>query len=96
MTMTYTEARKRLATLWDRIEDTREEVILERRGHEPMAMLPAEELASLRETAHLLRSPRNAARLLAALERSRAGGGERFASTAEIAAALGLVVDGEA
>jgi antitoxin YefM len=35
-----------------------------------MAILPAEELNGLRETAHLLRSPRNAARLLTALQRA--------------------------
>ena len=36
-----------------------------------MALIPADELAGLMETAHLLRSPRNAERLLAALARSR-------------------------
>jgi antitoxin YefM len=36
-----------------------------------MALIPADELSSLQETAHLLRSPRNAARLLSALARSR-------------------------
>jgi antitoxin component of MazEF toxin-antitoxin module len=35
-----------------------------------MAILPAEELDGLRETAHLLRSPRNAVRLLTALQRA--------------------------
>lgn len=35
-----------------------------------MALLPADELASLQETAYLLRSPKNAARLLTALARS--------------------------
>jgi antitoxin YefM len=38
-----------------------------------MALLPADELASLRETAYLLRSPQNAVRLLAALTRGRRG-----------------------
>ena len=33
-------------------------------------MLPAAELSSLQETAHLLRSPKNAQRLLAALSAS--------------------------
>ena len=40
-------------------------------------MVPAEELASLLETAHLLRSPRNAQRLLAALQRATRGKGRR-------------------
>lgn len=68
---TYSRARARFATLWNEVESTREPAILERRGHEDMALIPADELASLQETAHLLRSPANAARLLAALARSR-------------------------
>ena len=94
-TTTYSDARKRLASLWDQIENSREEVVLRRRGHEDMALLPAEELASLRETAHLLRSPRNAARLLAALERSRAGEGSTFSSVDELAESLGLMAEAE-
>ncbi|MBM3277101.1 MAG: Txe/YoeB family addiction module toxin [Candidatus Handelsmanbacteria bacterium] len=38
-----------------------------------MVILPAAELRSLEETAHLLRSPRNAQRLLAALQRALEG-----------------------
>ena len=45
-------------------------MVLQRRGHADMALLPADELASLQETAYLLRSPKNAARLLTALARS--------------------------
>ena len=67
----YTRARANLAKLWDQVENTREPAILERRGHEAMALLPAEELSSLEETAHLLQSPNNAVRLLSALIRSR-------------------------
>ena len=52
-------------------------IVIQRRGHEDMALLPADELSSLRETAYLLRSPENAARLLAALARGRRGRGKR-------------------
>jgi antitoxin YefM len=93
--ISYSDARKRLPSIWNEIESTHEEVILHRRGHEDMALLPSEELASLRETAYLLRSPRNAGRLLAALERSRAGEGEAFSSIEEVAEAAGLSSDGE-
>ncbi len=41
-------------------------------GGEDVALISAEELASLAETAHLLRSPKNAERLLRALDRARA------------------------
>ena len=64
---TYTEARANLARLCDRVTNDRETVIITRRGAADVALIAADELASLEETAHLLRSPRNAARLLTAL-----------------------------
>lgn len=69
-TATYTHAREHLAEIWDEVENSQTPIVLQRRGHQDMALIPADELASLRETAHLLRSPKNAARLLAALARS--------------------------
>lgn len=69
----YSHARENLASLWDQVEDSREAAVIQRRGHEDMALIPADELDSLRETAYLLRSPQNAARLLAALTRARRG-----------------------
>jgi antitoxin YefM len=50
-------------------------VVIKRRGHEDMALIPADELSSLRETAYLLGSPANAARLLSALNSARRGRG---------------------
>jgi antitoxin YefM len=67
---TYSEARANLARLWDEATQGRETVIISRRGADDVALIAADELASLQETAHLLRSPANAARLLAALQRS--------------------------
>ena len=69
---TYSRVRENLAQIWDEIEESRTPVIVARRGHAEMAILPADELRSLEETAHLLRSPANAARLLTELNRSRA------------------------
>jgi len=69
----YSHARENLASLWDEVEDSREAAVIQRRGHEDMALIPADELSSLRETAYLLRSPENAVRLLAALTRARRG-----------------------
>jgi antitoxin YefM len=54
----------------------REIVIVRRRKGDAVAMIAADELSSLMETAHLLRSPKNAERLLSALGRSRQGKGE--------------------
>ncbi len=67
----YTQARANFAKLLDEITQNRETVIIKRRkGAERVAMIAESELSSLLETAYLLRSPKNAARLLAALERA--------------------------
>ncbi|HBR93331.1 MAG TPA: prevent-host-death protein [Opitutae bacterium] len=76
MEATYTETRTNFATLWDQVIDCREPLIVHRRGAEDIAVLPAAELSSLQETAYLLRSPRNAQRLLAALSSSMDQAGE--------------------
>jgi antitoxin YefM len=52
------------------VAEDHEVVIVRRRRAKDVALVPAEELASLLETAHLLRSPKNARRLLAALRRA--------------------------
>lgn len=67
---TYSSAREQLATLLDRVTKDREVVIIQRRNGEDVAMIAADELASLTETAYLLRSPQNAERILSALARA--------------------------
>ena len=67
---TYTDARARFAGFCDAATTNREIIIIQRRGAEDVALIAADELESLLETAHLLRSPKNARRLLAALERA--------------------------
>jgi antitoxin YefM len=69
---TYTNARANLAKLFDEVAQNQEIVIINRRGSQDVALVSAEELSSLMETAHLLRSPKNVARLLTALARARA------------------------
>jgi antitoxin YefM len=68
---TYTAARDQLKTLMDRVVEDREVVMVRRRHGGDVALIAADELEGLLETAHLLRSPRNAARLLSALECAR-------------------------
>ena len=68
---TYTKARANFAKLCNKVAENREIVIINRRGNEDVALVSADELSSLIETAHLLRSPKNAQRLLAALNRAR-------------------------
>ena len=73
---TYTHARAKLAALLDEVTENQEVVIIHRRGAQDVAMISAAELSSLTETAHLLRSPKNAERLLTALNRALAGIGK--------------------
>ncbi len=89
MDVTYTEARANFAKLWDQAEANREPIVIRRRGKENMALIPEDELSALMETAHLLRSPRNANRLLSALARARSKEGISE-SVDELRTALGL------
>ena len=68
---TYSKARASLAALCNRVVSDREIILIQRRGHEDVALIAASELSSLMETAHLLRSPANAERLLTALARAQ-------------------------
>ena len=76
METTYTKTRSNFASLWDKVIDYREPLTIHRRGSEDVVLLPASELSSLQETAHLLRSPKNAQRLLEALMTSMKQEGE--------------------
>lgn len=67
----YSKARANLAALLDEVTANRGIVIINRRSAEDVALVAASELSSLLETAHLLRSPRNAERLLSALNRAK-------------------------
>ena len=73
---TYRRLRENLSTVLDQVSQDQEVVIVRRRGSPDVALIPAEELAGLMETAHLLRSPANAKRLLTALRRSERGKGK--------------------
>jgi antitoxin YefM len=86
---TYTSLRANLSKVLDKVVDEQEPVIVRRRGARDVALVPAAELASLLETAHLLRSPANARRLLTALRRA-----ERRAVKPSTIAALGRSILG--
>jgi len=69
---TYSNARANLAKLCDEVVDNQRVVIISRRGRHDVALISADELSGLLETVHLLRSPKNAERLLTALNRAKA------------------------
>ncbi|MGW1679567.1 type II toxin-antitoxin system Phd/YefM family antitoxin [Saccharopolyspora sp. NPDC002376] len=76
-TMSYSESRAKYAETLDSVVNDREEVVITRAGHEPVVMVSLDDYQSLQETAYLLRSPENARRLIQAIERLEAGGGEQ-------------------
>jgi len=86
---TYTHARANMARIMDQVIRDREVVIIQRRGSQDVALIPADELASLTETAYLLRSPQNAERLLTALSRALKNEGQSMTPEA-LKKAVGL------
>ncbi|SDY20645.1 antitoxin YefM [Modestobacter sp. DSM 44400] len=74
-TMSYSESRAKYAQTLDAVIDDREEVVITRAGHDPVVMVALEDYESLKETAYLLRTPENARRLLASIERLESGQG---------------------
>jgi antitoxin YefM len=73
METTYETLRTDLSSIFDRVTNDHEVVIVCQRGRKAVAIISADELAGLIETADLLRSPKNARRLLDALSRAEAG-----------------------
>ena len=71
----FTELRRNLAEHLDRVESDRVELVVSRRRHEDLTIVPLAELESLRETVHLLGTPANAARLLEGVSQLDAGRG---------------------
>ncbi|MDQ3763230.1 MAG: type II toxin-antitoxin system prevent-host-death family antitoxin [Actinomycetota bacterium] len=76
-TMSYSESRARYAEVLDSVIDDREEIVITRAGRDPVVMVSLEDYQSLKETAYLLRSPENARRLLASIERLESGQGSQ-------------------
>jgi antitoxin YefM len=86
---TYTALRENLASYLDRVVDDREVVVVKRRGARDVAIIAADELAGLEETAYLLRSPANARRLRNSLRELEQGGGKRM-TVDELRRSVGL------
>lgn len=85
----YTNARANFAGLCDQVIENREIVLIRRRNGNNVAMIAADELQSLVETSHLMRSPKNAERLLSALERALKNSGVA-SSVASLRSEIGL------
>lgn len=86
---TLSKLRSNLKRYADQAVSHRVPIRVRRRNGEDLILMSAEEYESLAETAHLLASPKNAARLLEALARARKGKGTP-STVEELRAACGL------
>jgi antitoxin YefM len=74
--ITYSAARANLADTMDRVCDDHEPIIITRSGQQAVVMLSLDDFKSLEETSYLLRSPKNARRLLDSIAVLEAGKGK--------------------
>ena len=75
-TTSFSDLRKNLAATMDGVADDHEPVLITRSGGKPAAVLMSlEDYASYEETQHLLRSPKNAERLVRAVRDLEQGEG---------------------
>ncbi len=71
--ITYTQARKNFTQAMNRVCEDHIPLIITRQTKEPVVMLSLADYNAIEETLYLLRSPRNAQRLLSALQRLEKG-----------------------
>jgi antitoxin YefM len=74
--LTYTVARENLASTMDRVCEDHDPVVITRNRETAVVMMSLEDYEALQETAHLLRSPANARRLLKSIRQLEAGKGK--------------------
>ena len=75
-TVTYSTARANLADTMDRVCEDHEPIIITRNGEQAVVMMSLEDFKALEETSYLLRSPKNARRLLESIAMLESGKGQ--------------------
>ena len=73
-TITYTKARAQLAETMERVCEDHAPVVITKKD-ESVVMISLADFQSMEETAYLLRSPKNARRLLESMTQLESGGG---------------------
>ena len=74
-TLTYSEARSKLANTMDRVCDDHAPIVITRKNSQSVVMMSLDDFQALEETAYLLRSPKNAKRLVESIVELKSGGG---------------------
>lgn len=80
-TITYSEVRAKLAETMEKVCDDHAPMIVTRKNSRSVVMISLDDYQALEETAYLLRSPKNAKRLLASIAELENGGGTERALT---------------
>ena len=71
----YTQARNHLAETMEKVCDDHAPIIITRKSRGSVVMMSLEDYQALEETAYLLRSPKNARRLVESIAELAGGGG---------------------
>jgi antitoxin YefM len=74
--ITYTEAREKLATTIKKVCRDHAPVIITRKRENSVVMMSLDDYEALQETSYLLRSPKNAQRLLESIKELEEGKGK--------------------
>lgn len=73
--VSYTRVRNNLAKILDKVNEDHAPLLITRQRGKPAVLMSLEDFDAYEETAYLLRSPRNAARLRRAIRALQAGKG---------------------
>jgi antitoxin YefM len=76
-TITYSEVRSKLAETMEKVCDDHAPIIITRKNSRSVVMISLDDYQAIEETAYLLRSPKNARRLLESIAELGAGGGNK-------------------
>lgn len=74
--ITYSHTRQHLSEIMNKVTDDRAPVLITRQAGEPVVMMSLQDFNALEETAYLMRSPKNAKRLMEAIEQLATSGGQ--------------------
>ncbi len=74
--ISYSTARAKLADTMDRVCNDHEAIMITRSGQQAVVMMSLDNFNALEETSYLLRSPKNARRLLESIASLEAGNGQ--------------------
>ena len=74
---TYTDFRRNMKSYFEKVFNMSVPLFIARPKGRDMVLMSKSEYTSMQETFHLLKSPKNAERLLKAIEQDKVGGGTR-------------------